>query len=60
MDQERANWWIFNHGTNLEFAECSRCGKEVEPDVTVRNWYPDVCPKCGAAIEKRVLAEDVK
>lgn len=54
------NWIVFNQGTNLEFAECSWCEHEIEPDVTVRNWYPDVCPKCGAAIAGRVRAEDVE
>lgn len=52
-------WRIFNKGTDLEFAECSWCEHEVDPDVTVRDWYPDVCPKCGCRMERRVTVEEV-
>ena len=52
-------WRIFNRGTDLEFAECSWCEHEVEPNVTVRDWYPDVCPICGCRMERRVDAEEV-
>ena len=52
-------WRIFNRGTDLEFAECSWCEHEVDPDVTVRDWYPDVCPKCGCRMERQVTVEEV-
>ena len=56
MPQE---WRIFNRGTDLEFAECSWCEHEVNPDVTLRDWYPDVCPKCGCRMEWQVTVEEV-
>ena len=53
--EETKKWVVFNRGENLEFAEC---GQEVDPDVTIRNWYPEKCPKCGAILAGTVDAEE--
>lgn len=48
--RKQAHWNVFNTFELLEFAECSRCGAEVEPDFTYfpHTIYPLRCPCCGA------------
>lgn len=54
-----AKWIVFNPGEELEFAECSRCGKEMEPEVTGgRHFYGKECPGCGAQMVDVVTAEE--
>ena len=67
VNQITAEWWIHNQGTDLEFAECSVCGHELEPScIPIElqcgkvSHYTDNCPKCGARIVNEVRAEDVK
>ena len=61
-----AEWWIHNQGTDLEFAECSVCGHEVEPiyaSIHAENgngFYPCVCPVCINPIVCEKRAEDVE
>lgn len=56
--EEAKNWVVFNRGENLEFAECPVCGHEVDPDKTILDLYPGVCPKCGAILAGTVDAEE--
>ena len=44
----KAHWNVFNKFQVAEFAECSRCGYEVEPDFTFypHAIYPPRCPNC--------------
>ena len=48
--KKKAHWVVFNLFDVLEFAECSICGCEVEPDLTYfpHSIYPTICPGCGA------------
>lgn len=56
--EEKTKWTVFNQGEGLEFAGCPKCGHEVEPDPTERNWYPDRCPGCGAVMDGTEPAEE--
>ncbi len=56
--EEAKNWVVFNRGENLEFAECPVCGREVDPDKTILDLYPGVCPKCGTIMGGTVDAEN--
>lgn len=53
-EEKTAAWIIFNFGDDLEFAECNRCGLELE----LTKMYPANCPKCGARMFDVYLAED--
>lgn len=48
--QKQAHWVGFNFLGEYEFAECSLCGAEAEPDLSYfpHALYPLTCPKCGA------------
>lgn len=48
--RKQAHWVVFNALQPLEFAECSVCGAEVEPDISYypHAIYPEYCPECGA------------
>ena len=57
---------VFNQGEKYEFAECGKCGAEIEPDWDLDNDklepgapYPHDCPKCGSIFTKLVRAEEV-
>lgn len=57
---------VFNQGDKYEFAECGKCGAEIEPDWDLDNDklepgapYPHDCPKCGSIFTKLVRAEEV-
>jgi len=58
MEQEVKAWIMFNKGDDLEFVECPYCGREVEPNVTLKKWYPMVCPGCGRVVADPVAAEE--
>ena len=55
-EAEKMYWIIFNEGTDLEFAECSNCGEEMEPvhyrtepadqAGVAKVTYPGYCWKC--------------
>lgn len=45
-------WNVFNHGTDLEFAECSCCGFE-----QTNKPYPRLCPECGALMARQEMVE---
>lgn len=47
-----ARWRVFNQWTQLEFAECTRCGQESEKP------YPRLCPGCGALMVECEPAEE--
>jgi len=49
-EKETAKWMIYNLGTDLEFAECSRCGAELGRDKYDEYDMPQRCYKCGAQI----------
>lgn len=49
-ERPKAKWLVFNVGTNLEFAECSHCGCELNPDKYDAYDMPQRCYKCGAEI----------
>ena len=61
MEEEKKTVWIvFNHGEELEFAECYGCGHEQEPEITgERHFYPNACPQCGAKMVAVITAEEV-
>ena len=46
--RKTAHWNVFNEYTKNEFAECSKCGYEVEPDLDYYPFdvYPEKCPNC--------------
>ena len=48
--KQAARWIIFNMGSGMEFAECSRCGGEFDKDRFEYDEYdmPRRCGKCGA------------
>lgn len=57
---------VFNQGDKYEFAECGKCGAEIDPDWDLDNDklepgapYPHDCPKCGSIFTKLVRAEEV-
>jgi len=51
--KKKAAWIVFNVFEKYEFAECSNCGAEVEPDISLfPSCYPDKCPECGAVMEE--------
>ena len=53
---------IYNAGTDLEFAECTVCGHEINPPKYDYGWnyvYPTHCPRCKAQVHA-VKAEDKK
>jgi len=56
---DKAKWYVFNQGEELEFAECSACGYEQEPCAVFEDGYPGNCPGCGREITGKVRAEDV-
>ena len=66
VDQVTAEWWIFNQGTDLEFAECSNCGREQEPSCIPiplygkESRYLEKCPMCCARMVGEKRAEDVQ
>lgn len=51
--RKKAYWQIYNPFETIEFAECSNCGYEIEPDFTYfpHSIYPTVCPKCNARMK---------
>ena len=58
--EERAMWIVYNRGEDIEFAECSECGREQEPEITAgRHFYPNACPKCGRAMTNVISAEEL-
>jgi len=48
--RRKAQWNVYNMFDLYEFAECSNCGAEVEPDFSLfpEIIYPERCPDCGA------------
>ena len=60
-----AVWIIYNLGTELEFAECGRCGYEQvkrnvnRKDLRFGGNYPNFCCECGAAMQDAILADDI-
>ena len=45
---------VFNHDSDLEFAECEACGYEMNPPKGEDGWryvYPDKCPMCKARFQ---------
>jgi len=50
QERAKANWRIFNMGTDLEFAECSNCGHEMTADQYDEYDMPQRCKECGADI----------
>ena len=61
------NLIVFNQAEKYEFAECGKCGAEIDPDwdyncIRLQSGapYPDSCPKCGCFFQKLVRAEEVK
>ena len=44
----------------IEFAECSECGRELEPKMVLFcTTYPDRCPACKVRMGARTTAENV-
>lgn len=60
MGYPTAEWRIYNQGDQIEFAECSECGHEEEPNVTLKKWYPAECPGCGAKMVDAVPVEELE
>lgn len=50
QERQTAKWLVFNIGTEYEFAECSNCGCELNPDKYDEYDMPQRCYKCGAQI----------
>ena len=50
QEKPKAKWLVFNVGTDLEFAECSNCGCELNKDKYDEYDMPQRCYKCGAEI----------
>lgn len=50
QERPKAHWLVFNIGTDLEFAECSNCGAELNKDRYDEYDMPQWCYKCGAEI----------
>ena len=65
---EQARFRVFNLGEELEFAECTVCGYEVDPVKEMAAGYPSgerpvssypvKCPLCGRKIVEIVTAEE--
>lgn len=65
---DEARFRVFNLGEELEFAECTACGYEVDPVKEKATGYPGgegsvssypvKCPKCGRKIVEIVMAEE--
>lgn len=59
-EERRGTWIIYNRGQALEFAECSECGHEQEPNIVLMcTTYPNKCPACKTLMGTRTTAEKV-
>ena len=59
-EDPRGTWIIYNRGQALEFAECSECGHEQEPNIVLMcTTYPNKCPACKTMMGVRTTAENV-